>query len=648
MNPGHAPLVTFAAALAIGVACQLLARHLRVPGILLLLLAGFLCGPGMFSLIAPAALHDGLVAIVELGMAVILFEGGLSLPPARLRRLEKPIRRLITLGAAITLAGATIAALLWVALPWRTALMLGSLVMVTGPTVVAPLLRTLRLRPRVKTILEAEGVLIDPIGAITAALALQIALAPAAGTALPAFATIGYQVGFGVGAGVIVGGVLGLLLRAHRAVPPAFHNILTLAVVWCLFAICEQLYPASGILAVTVAGVVVGFLHAGEARELREFKDQLTVALVGLLFILLTASIEPAELAALDWRAGALVVTLVLVVRPLAAWLSTAGTALDWRERVFIAAIAPRGIVAAAIATLSAEALLAAGVAGASQLRGLVFLTIAVTVALAALCALPLASLLGLRAPARERVALLGADGLGLVLGDFLARHGVPIVFVDADPAHVRAAEERGHAVVFGDPLDDRLLTRASFELVETVVAVTANEHLNRLFVRHAQESFDVPRAMIAVPPAAAGTGSGGRRKADVRVLFEAPHDIERWSVRLRHGDLLVEEFEFAKPATPGVADDVPKAAAQRPTELSVIVALQRGRRVFPMTTDLTPRPGDRALVALFDDEAERARDALARDGWRAPATDVVAPAGETPDTTPAPTPDIPLSQTIH
>lgn len=644
MTLGHDPLITFAAALAIGVICQLLGRHLRVPGILLLLLAGFLCGPGMFSLLSPAGLHEGLRAIVELGMAVILFEGGLSLPPARLRRLEKPIRRLITLGATVTIAGATLAALIWLALPWRAALMLGSLVMVTGPTVVAPLLRTLRLRPKVKTILEAEGVLIDPIGAITAALVLQVVLAPAAGAVAPMLVTIVYQVGFGILAGIGVGATLGMALRAHRLVPPTFHNILTLAIVLSLFSVCEHLYAASGILAVTVAGVVVGVLHEGEARELREFKDQLTIALVGLLFILLTASIEPAEIAALDWRAGAMVATLVLVVRPLSAWLSTAGTGLDWRERTFIAAIAPRGIVAAAIATLSAEALLAAGVAGAEQLRGLVFLTIAVTVALSAICALPIASVLGLRAPARERVAILGAEGLGLILGDFLAREGVPIVFVDTDPAHVRAAAERGHAVLFGDPLDERLLTRASFELVDTAIAVTANVHLNHLFVQNARESFDVPRAMIAVSPSAAGTTPVHLRKADIRVLFEVPHDIERWSVRLRHGDLALEEFEFDKP-TQSDTDAralAPVSAARRSTERSVIVALVRGRKALPMTTDITPRTGDRALIALFIDEATIARSELALDGWRAldPACESAAGA--------APTPDFPLSQTTH
>ncbi|MGE3847599.1 MAG: cation:proton antiporter [Gammaproteobacteria bacterium] len=626
MSPGHDPLITVALALAIGVLCQLLARHLRVPGILLLLVAGFLCGPAMYSLLAPAGLHDGLHAIVELGMAVILFEGGLSLPPARLRRLEKPIRRLITLGAAVTFVGATLAALLWLALPWRASLMLGSLVMVTGPTVVAPLLRTLRLRPRIKTILEAEGVLIDPLGAVVAALVLQLALAPAAEAALSVLLTIVQQVGFGVVTGTACGALLGLALRSHRLVPPAFRNILTLAVVLSLFAACEHYYAASGILAVTIAGVVVGFLHEGEARELREFKDQLTVALVGLLFILLTASIEPAELAALDWRAGALVATLVLVVRPLSAWLSTAGTGLDWRERIFIATIAPRGIVAAAIATLSSQALLAAGVAGAEQLRGLVFLTIAVTVALSAVSALPAASLLGLRAPARDRVAILGAEGLGLVLGDFLARHAVPVVFVDSDPAHVRAAEERGHAVLFGDPLDERLLTRASFELVETAIAATANEHLNRLFVQHARESFDVPRAIIAVPPSPGGAAPAHLRKSGIHVLFEAPHDIERWSVRLRHGSLLLREYAFEKPAaaSPGAA------AAMRSTERSVIVALLRGSKAVPMTGDLAPRAGDRALVALFEDEVVAAGEELAATGWRPVELDPDAPADAT------------------
>lgn len=627
----HLALTTFAIALAVGVGCQLVARHLRVPGVLLLLAAGFLCGPDGIGLIIPQALGDGLFGIAELGMAVILFEGGLSLPPSRLRRQEQPIRRLITVGALTTLVGATLAAGLILDWPWRAALMFGSLVIVTGPTVVTPLLRSVRLHPGVKTVLEAEGVLIDPVGAVAAALVLQIALAPPSASILTAFGVIVLHVGFGLVAGIMAGATLGFLLRQPELVPLNFRNILTLALLLLLFTVCEHLYPASGILAATVAGVVVGFMTVGEVRELREFKDQLTTLLVGLLFVLLSADVARNEVLALGVPGLLVVAVLIVVVRPLSVWLATRGTKLSWRERTFIAVIAPRGIVAAAIAALSAEVLVSAHVEGAEHLRGLVFLTIVGTVTFAGLAAIPAAIALGLRLPARNRVGILGADGLGLVLGDYLVSNGIPVMFIDANPSHVRQAAEHGHAVAFGDALDERVLARAQFDLVETAIAITANDHLNLLFVQHAHESFNVPRALVASQPQQSNAVPRNIRKYGVESLFESGHDVERWSVRLRHNDLATAQFSYTAMTAGGECAPAPATEGGDYHERSVLLALKRGRKVMVMTRGENLQSGDIGIFALSRSEQTAAIAGLVSAGWQplAQETADVADAGE-------------------
>ena len=355
------PELTVALALAFGIMAQAVARLLRLPGIVLLLACGARLGPEGVGWIQPKALGQGLFGIVDFGVAIILFEGGLNLEWSRLKRQEAAIRRLITWGALVTLVGAAALAGLVLGWPWDLAILFGALVVVTGPTVIQPLLRDMRLRPRLKTILEAEGVLIDPIGALLAGFILQLVVVPSvttlsSQTAGVVISTAGVMVsmGFGLLAGLAAGFLLAGALRYRLLVAHGYENIFTLASVVLLFEACDALRPSSGLVAVTVAGVVLGNLETRVGRDLREFKDQLTVLLVGMLFILLAADVALDDVRALGRNGLVVVAGLVLVIRPLGVWIATRGTKLPTREQVFIGAIAPRGIVAAAIASITA------------------------------------------------------------------------------------------------------------------------------------------------------------------------------------------------------------------------------------------------------------------------------------------------------
>jgi NhaP-type Na+/H+ or K+/H+ antiporter len=585
----------------VGVLVQSLARHLRVlPGIVLLLAAGAALGPDGLGWVQPEALGAGLDATVHLAVAVILFEGGLNLEISRLRRGQGTIRRLVTWGALITLVGGAAAVHLVFGWPLMRSLLFGSLVVVTGPTVIGPLVRDLRLRPRVATVLEAEGVLIDPIGAILAVLLLELAIAPDAASQLEGALTFFAQLGFGAGAGIAAGFALALTLRARRLVPEGLENGFALASVLLLYQACDQVVHESGILAVTVAGIVVGNLRSRVDRDLREFKDQLTVLLIGLLFVLLAADVRIETVQRLGWHGVAVVGLLVVVVRPLGVWLCTMGSELDVRERAFIAWIAPRGIVAAAVASVTASALIAAGDSGANDLRALVFLTIAGTVLLAGVTAAPVASLLGVRLPGRDRIAILGSQGLGLALGRWLRDNGRSVVFLDSNAEHVRAAEEAEFPVVFGDAVQERTLQRARFESVGAVIGLTPNQTLNTVFVSRARELFAVPEGYIAIAKAGTGIAPDLVQSGAARVLFDGAHDPERWDVRARHGDVEVEDWDVVGES--GDTEGAPKVG-----ERLVLLGLRRGKRVGPMFEKEKLVKGDVVAVAIFEPERSEA-----------------------------------------
>jgi NhaP-type Na+/H+ or K+/H+ antiporter len=614
-------MLTWVAALAAGVAAQVVARRLRIPGIVVLLLTGAALGPDVLGWIDPSELDGALLGVVELAVAVILFEGGLNLERARLLRSSQPIRRLLTLGAAVTLTGAALAASSILEWSWSLSLLFGSLVIVTGPTVVGPLVAELRLRPRLATVLEAEGVLIDPIGALVAALALTVVISPAGETLRSASAELLLRIGFGAGAGVIAGAGIAWALRAHQWVPEGLSNVVGLAAVLLLFQGCEEIVRTSGLLAVTVAGVVVGNADPNAVRELREFKDQLSIMLVGLLFVLLAADVRLADVAGLGLRGAGVVAALVLAVRPLSALWSTAGSPLAWRERLFIAWIAPRGIVAAAVASVTGGELAAAGLPGGVELRALVFLTIATTVVLAGVTGLPVARLLKVRLPGRDRVAILGASGTGLVLGRALRDQGVSVVFLDANPQSCRAAEEDGFPVVFGNALEERTLARARFESVGIAVGVTQNETLNGLFIQRARELFSVPRCYVALYRLKRDVTPELLRGPGVFALFEGAHDIERWDVHVRHGDVSVATYRYVPKddaGTTAAADapaDPPAGAvpvrAAPPRDRSIVLTVSRRGQTSPMGVGVELRTGDVVIVALLASERAEADAAL-------------------------------------
>jgi len=607
--------------MAAGVLSQSAARHLRLPGIVVLLGAGVALGPDGLGFVLPRELGEGFHSLVDLAVAVILFEGGLNLEISRLRREQTAIRQLVLSGSLLTMGLATVAVHWILDWSWSQSVLFGSLVVVTGPTVIGPLVSELRLRPRIATLLNAEGVLIDPVGAILALLVLEIVVAPdqAATGAVDLLRRVGVGTVFGLASGF----ALARLLRIRALVPQGHENIFVLAVVLLVFVSADGLAAQSGILAVTIAGVTVGNMRTLVDRDLREFKDQLTVLLIGLLFVMLAADVRLADVAALGWDGVAVVGALIFIVRPIVVALTTGSSELSVRERAFVAWVAPRGIVAAAVASLVAGTMEKNGLSGGVELRALVFLTITGTVLQAGLTAGIAARLLDVKLPKREGVAILGAQGLGLLLAGELRRAGLSVIFLDSNPQTCRQAQEAGFTVVFGNALEERTLQRAQLEGVEATIGLTPNQTVNAVFVNRAHEFFRVPRSYIAVQALETGLAAELVRNQEATILFDGVHDIERWDVRLRHGGVEIGDFRFDPallPAPPEASDQEPEPAAPEPPPIGeklVLLTLKRGSGpMVPMWRSYKPQPDDRVVAALHVPDMDDALAALAARGF--------------------------------
>ena len=612
-------------ALAVGMVAQSLARHLRVPGIVLLLIAGVVLGPDGFGVIDPDSLGPALQVLVGFAVGVILFEGGMNLGLKRLRRQARVIRRLITVGALVTAVGGTLLARLVLGWDWRLAVLFGSLVVVTGPTVITPLLRRFKVTHKVETVLEAEGVLIDAVGAVLAVVTLEVVLSFSTESLAEGAVQLVSRLGFGVVAGCLAGLIIALLLRYKKVVPEGFENVLTLSLVLALFQISNAIMPESGIMTVTAAGIVVGNIRTRALRDLMEFKEQLTLMFIGLLFVLLAASVRVQDVIDLGWPGLLTVLGLMFLVRPLNVWVSTRGSDLNVREKIFIAWLAPRGVVAAAVASMFAASLDAAGIPGGRELLALVFLVIAVTVNVEGSMGGIVASRLGLTRGKNRGYAILGANELGRALGRLLVAADTEVVFIDNNPTSVRAVEQEGFKVVFGNIHEERTLGRAALDERRGCIAVTPNEEVNLLFAGLASVEFKVESIYVALRHGQSSIKPETVAERGAQVLFGKPRDLDLWIVRLRRDLATPERWKLERQPK----DEDKMSSLEFTRQLVLPLLLHRGNKARPIGQGSPPREGDEIDFVLFSEQLEKARAELHARGWR-PARIEDAPTEET------------------
>ncbi len=605
------PALTIAIALAAGMVCQSLAHHLRIPGIVLLLTTGVLLGPDVANIVQPSGLESGLTIMVGFAVSVILFEGGMNLRIERIRRESRAIWMLLTLGALVSAIGGTLAAKTFLDWEWEVSVLFGTLVIVTGPTVVTPLLRRIKVRHSVATVLEAEGVFLDAIGTIVAVAALEIALSTTGNDFSEGILHVVFRIGTGTLFGIFGGFALVNLLKFRNFVPEGLENVFTLSLVFVLYFTANELQPESGLVTVTVAGLILGNSKTVVDRELKEFKEQLTVMLIGMLFILLAADVRITDILSLGTSGIITVAALILLVRPLNIAVGTFGSELTIREKLFLAWVAPRGIVAAAIASLFAIELSAKGIPAASEFRAMVFLVIAVTVILAGLTGGTVARWLGVMRPRDSGWVFFGINEIGLKLADILKESGQEAICIDQNPIACRVAEEKNHRVIYANALEDRTLQRAEIDTRLGVVCLTSNEEVNFLFAQKAKGEGEISHLNVNLKSGSDGVTLEMLHKLGAKLLFGRTRDLDVWSVRLKQEDTKLQTRELIDDS-----GDVPVLNDNSMDHLVLPFVFHQNEKVFPVNDSIKLKRYDRVTFLINLRREKEAEEWFGKNGW--------------------------------
>ncbi len=468
-----------------GILAQWLAWRIRIPSILLLLIFGILIGP-IFGFVDPDALFGDLMfPLVSLAVGIILFEGGLGLRFKDLPEIKHVVWMLISVGALITWAVISIAAYFLLRLNMQLSLVLGAILIVSGPTVILPLLRDIRPEGPIGSILRWEGILIDPIGATLALLVfdtiLQTNLREATGDAMISLLQI---IIIGVALGWAGARGLAYLLKRYL-IPDHLQNAFTLMSVIVIFALSNLLASESGLLAATIMGMVLANQNAVSIKHIIEFKEDLGVLLTSSIFVLLAARLQLGDILAFGWKGVLFLLIIIFVARPLSVFLSTIRSSLTRTEKGFLAWMAPRGIVAASVASIFAIELTHVGFAQADALVSLTFLVIIGTVLVYGLTAGPLARRLGLAEMDPQGALIVGAHEGARLLAHMLQSSGFKTILIDTNPQKCHLAQAEGLQAYCGNILFEEFVEEIDLGGVGKLLALTSNDEVNTLACLH-------------------------------------------------------------------------------------------------------------------------------------------------------------------
>ncbi len=595
-------LLALAGLIVLGVAAQWLAWRLGIASILLLLLTGFLVGPvsdlvfGERLLDPDALLGDLLLPFVSLSVGLILYEGGLTLRLAELGEGRGVVGRLVTLGAALTWLLSSLAAWWLLGLSAELSILLGAVLVVSGPTVIIPMLRHLRPSGRIGAILKWEGIVIDPIGAMLAVLVFEVISLP--GVEEAASQVVGVLLRTIAAGGVFgfVGGITLVFVLRWFWVPDYLENAVSIMFVVGVYTAAHRLQPESGLLAATVMGITLGNQRLVDVRHIAEFKENLRVLLIGSLFMLLAARIEPGDFRAIGWGGVIFLLVLMVVVRPVSVILSTLGSSATKREVTLLAAMAPRGIVAAAVASVFALRLQAEGHAQADMLVPLTFLVIIGTVLVTSLTAGPVAHRLGLADPKPQGILLVGAHPWGRMIAKAIQEQGFRVLVVDTNRADLAAARMAGLKTYGDSILAEHLLDEIDLGGLGRLIAATPNDWVNILTINRFMRVFGRGEVFQVPPRKRSETADQAHRHLHGRWLFNESLSYDQLARRVAAGAVvkptrLTEEFTFASFQEHYGDAAIPLFVVTANERLTVVTADQPA----------DPKPGD-TLISLVEE----------------------------------------------
>ncbi|MBZ8135210.1 sodium:proton antiporter [Afifella sp. IM 167] len=466
---------------AAGIAAQWLSWRFRLPAIVILSLSGLLLGP-VLGLIDPAAdFGEFLRPLIAAAVAIILFEGGLTLHFNEIRETSTGVRRLVLIGGPLAFLFGTVAGHYLGDLSWATSSVLGGLFVVTGPTVIMPLLRQARLAQRPASLLRWEAIINDPVGAMLAVLAFETTLVIRYEHGLGDFAI---SIAIASVVAIVGAWLLGRLLVTifSRGLVPEYLKVpLILAAVLVAYAATDALMAESGLVAVTVLGITLGNSQIASLDELKRFKETMTVLLVSGVFVLLTATLTMADLQALNWRIAAFIAALLFIVRPASILIATIGSGLKLSERLLLGWIAPRGVVAIAVAGLFGAELAGIGVEDGPMMVPITFAVVFVTVVLHGFTLPWLARHLGLAAELRPGILVVGASEFTKALTDRLREMKIPTLIADRNWSRLRHARLSDTPTYWGEILSEPAEHAVAFNHYDYLIAATDNDAYNAL-----------------------------------------------------------------------------------------------------------------------------------------------------------------------
>ena len=500
-------MLELAGIIILGIVAQWFAWKLKIPAILPLILIGLLVGP-----VSTLITEDGskwiepvwngtnglfpgerLFNFVSLSIALILFEGGMTLKKDEIQNVGPVIFRLISWGSLVTFTTAGVAAHYIIGLNWPMAFLFSALIIVTGPTVITPILRNLAIKKDISTVLKWEGILIDPIGALAAVLVYEfIAVGSAHGTAYTQEALIefGKIIIIGISIGFTAAYAFSVALR-QKWIPHYLINVVSLATVLAVFVLSDLFAHESGLLAVVIMGMVLGNMKIPELKDVLYFKEAISILLISILFILLSANINIADFELINnWNTLLLFGVVVLVVRPLGVFLSTYKSGLKLNEKLFISWVGPRGIVAAGIASLFGLKLASQGVEGAEYITPLVFMIVLGTVLLNATTARLFARLSGVLLKRSEGILIVGASPPSRLIASYLQKNKRRVVLIDSNLKHIENAKKMNLEAIECDIYSDDLVENIELNDIGVLLALTGSSSINEYAIKKLKPHF--------------------------------------------------------------------------------------------------------------------------------------------------------------
>lgn len=499
-------MIELSGIIILGILAQWSAWKFKIPAILPLILIGLLVGPVASEWLSSDGTKwiepvwngekglfpgESLYYFVSLAISLILFEGGLTLKLNEIKNVGPVITKLITIGSAVTFWGAGFAVHFIFDLSWQVSFLFSALIIVTGPTVITPILRNIPLKKDISAVLKWEGILIDPIGALVAVLVFEF-INVGTGTTYTktAFVEFGKIVLFGSTFGFTFAHALGYAIR-RKLIPHYLLNVFVLASVLGIFVLSDTFSHESGLLSVVVMGMVLGNSNLPHLNEILDFKESISVLLISILFILLAANVNWSDLMLIyNWKTFAIFLIVVFVVRPLGVFLSSINSTLKLNEKLFISWVGPRGIVAAGIASLFGLKLVKNNVEGAEYITPLVFVIVLGTVLFNATTARLFAKISKVFLQNSNGILIIGASKFSRLIAEYLNENDQQVVLMDSNIANIEKAKKMGLDASLVDIYSDELIDNIELSNIGFLIALTGNAEINKYAIQRFKKQF--------------------------------------------------------------------------------------------------------------------------------------------------------------